>query len=195
MSDDRRKGRVHDEERNFQDLFFIIPMSGSWPDKIFRGSSRITGITMRLAKDIVEIIFRHALETYPCECCGIITGDENFQTVHKCENIQNRLHGEDPQRYPRDARTAYTIDRKDFDDIIMSARIEGKEIIAFYHSHPEHEAYFSEEDVAAQTVFGEPEFPDASHIVVSVLNRQIHDMKCFMWDAEKRHFVTQTIYI
>jgi proteasome lid subunit RPN8/RPN11 len=98
------------------------------------------------------------------------------------------LHAEDPVRFPRDARTAYVIEREEADKIISSATKQGKEIIAFYHSHTEHEAYFSEEDFAAQTVFGEPEFPDALHLVVSVRNGKVHDLKCFRWDRYKKIF-------
>ena len=138
---------------------------------------------MKLNKDVIEKIYRHAIETYPNECCGIVTGDKDNQTVHLCENIQNRLHAEDPARHPRDARTAYVIDRKEFEGIVSSAKEQGKEVIAFYHSHPEHESYFSEDDAAAQTVFGEPEFPGALQVVISVKNKKIHDMKCFKWDG------------
>lgn len=144
---------------------------------------------MRLNKSVIKKINEHALKEYPDECCGIITGNSDKQSVHLCENIQNMLHADDPARYPRDARTAYVIERGEFDGIISSAKEKGEEIIAFYHSHTEHEAYFSEEDVAAQTVFGEPEFPNASHVVVSVMNRKIHDIKSFMWDGNLQKFI------
>ncbi len=144
---------------------------------------------MRLNKSVIKKICEHALKEYRDECCGIITGNSDVQTVHLCENIQNMLHADDPARYPRDARTAYVIERGEFDRIISSAKEKGEEIIAFYHSHTEHEAYFSEEDFAAQTVFGEPEFPDALHVVVSVMNRKIHDIKSFMWDGTLQKFI------
>jgi len=144
---------------------------------------------MKLDKETIREIYQHALEAYPEECCGIITGDGRGQTVHRCKNIQNSLHAEDPESFPRDARTAYVIDRKEFDNIIALAKRQGKEVIAFYHSHPEHEAYFSTEDVAAQTVFGEPEFPEAAHVVVSVIGGKVHDMKCYGWDGDRRDFI------
>jgi proteasome lid subunit RPN8/RPN11 len=143
---------------------------------------------MKLNKDAVEEIYNHALSEYPDECCGIVTGNCTNQTVHLCENIQNELHAQDPVRYPRDARTAYVIEREEADRIISSAIKQGAEIIAFYHSHCEHEAYFSEEDFAAQTVFGEPEFHNALHVVVSVMNRKIHDITCFKWDKNLQNF-------
>ena len=128
------------------------------------------------------------MEEYPDECCGIIISDVESQTVQRCTNIQNQLHAEDPVRFPRNAHTAYTIDRGEFDAIIGSAQAQGKEVIALYHSHCDHESYFSEEDVAAQTVFGEPEFPDALHIVASVMDGRVHDIRCFIWDRERQIF-------
>jgi len=145
---------------------------------------------MKLDRHIIEQIYRHAVEEYPFECCGIITGSSEGQTVHLCRNIQNNLHAEDPLRYPRDARIAYMIDRGDFDGIVSAAKEKGGKVLAFYHSHPEHEAYFSEEDHAAQTVFGEPEFPEALHVVVSVINGTVRDMRCFKWDGRVKAFRT-----
>ncbi len=143
---------------------------------------------MKLNKSVLDKIYEYALKEYPDECCGIITGKDDIQTVHICENIQNIMHAEDPARFPRDARTAYFIERTEFDKIISSSINNGETVIALYHSHPEHEAYFSEEDVAAQTVFGDPEFPDALHVVISVMDNKIHDLKCFKWDRNNQVF-------
>jgi len=145
---------------------------------------------MYLSKNVIKEIFQHAIEEYPYECCGIVTGNANRQVVHRCRNIQNELHSQDPERYPRDARTAYTIDRAEAERIYSEARERSEDILTFYHSHIDCEAFFSETDVAAQTVFGEPEFPDAIHIVVSVINREIKGIKCFRWDKEKKDFTT-----
>jgi proteasome lid subunit RPN8/RPN11 len=148
---------------------------------------------MYLNSKTIDEICKHALKTYPEECCGIVTGAGNNQTVHFCRNIQNRLHAEDPQRYPCDARTAYVIERSEFDRIVSTAKNNGEEIEAFYHSHADHEAYFSVTDVEAQTVLGEPEFPDALHIVVSVINGKIHNIKGFKWEKVKNNFIAVDI--
>ncbi len=145
---------------------------------------------MKINKEILEAIYQHAIEEYPYECCGIVTGDIDTQTAHRCQNIQNRLHAKDPERYPRDARTAYTIDRAEAEKIYTEAKEKAEGILAFYHSHIDCEAFFSETDIAAQTVFGEPEFPDAIHIVVSVVNRKINGIKYFKWDKERKDFIS-----
>jgi proteasome lid subunit RPN8/RPN11 len=145
---------------------------------------------MHITKKTIEQMYQHALREYPDECCGIVTGNEQDQTVHACRNIQNQLHAEDPQQYPRDARTAYVIDRSEFDSVVSAAENRGEEIIALYHSHADHEAYFSATDVEAQIVFDEPEFPDALHIVISVMNRKIHGIKGFLWKKDTKDFGT-----
>jgi len=144
---------------------------------------------IRLNREIIDEIGRHAIEEYPYECCGIVTGDARNQHLHRCRNIQNDLHIQDPERHPRDARTAYAIDRKEAEEIYKQAREKGEDILAFYHSHIDCGAFFSDTDIAAQTVFGEPEFPDAIHLVVSVVNREIKEMRCFRWDKEERRFI------
>ncbi len=143
---------------------------------------------MNLHALTIQKISEHAQREYPFECCGIITGRGDSQAVHQCKNIQNRLHAGDPVTYQRDARTAYSIDRTEFDRIIDSAVQRGDPVTAFYHSHPEHEAFFSEEDAASQTALGEPEFPDVPHLVISVFSGRIADMRGYIWDGKSSTF-------
>jgi proteasome lid subunit RPN8/RPN11 len=145
---------------------------------------------MIIQNSILDQIFQHAIDQYPQECCGMISGIGDTQQVHFCKNIQNQLHQEDPALNPRDATTAYQIDRAEAEVIFAEAKEKKEEIIAFFHSHIEHDAYFSDIDVAAQTVFGEPEFPNALHVVVSVKKRKISDIKCYKWDKTSGDFVT-----
>ncbi len=145
---------------------------------------------MKVNKEIINSIYRHAVEDYPDECCGIVTGKGKEQTVHRCVNIQNQLHAEDPQSHPRGAKTAYAIDRTAADKIYSSAKEKGEEVIAFYHSHIDCDAYFSQTDKDAQVVFGEPEFPEALQVVVSAIKKEICGLKVFKWDGEKKSFDT-----
>lgn len=148
---------------------------------------------MSINSEIIKGIYQHAVEEYPNECCGIVTGSSEKQILHRCKNIQNELHAEDPERNPRDARTAYAIDRKEADKICADAGRRGEGVLVFYHSHIDCDAYFSDTDIAAQTVFGEPEFPNALHLVVSVVERNILGMKSFKWDKGTESFVLTSI--
>ncbi|HTP04520.1 MAG TPA: Mov34/MPN/PAD-1 family protein [Nitrospirota bacterium] len=144
---------------------------------------------MRLTQEAIDTISKQAIAEYPSECCGIVTGVDTVLRVHALVNIQERLHAEDPGTHPRTSREAYAVDRNEVERIIGEAADRGEAVLAFYHSHIECGAYFSPMDKEVQTVFGEPEFPDAVHIVVSVEQSAIHEIKGYLWDGRKQDFV------
>jgi proteasome lid subunit RPN8/RPN11 len=137
-----------------------------------------------------EEICRHAQETFPEECCGVIFAGAAGDRVQRLSNIQNRLHVLDPQTYPRTAAIAYAIDPKELETAIDQAEHGGGRLKAFYHSHPNHDAYFSDEDKAFATPFGEPTFPGAAQIVVSIYDGVVKTIRVFIWSEDKKDFVT-----
>ena len=134
-------------------------------------------------------ISRHAEESFPDECCGVVIAEGEKERVQRLENIQNKLHALDPETYPRTAVIAYAIDPKELERVIDEAARTGAKLKAFYHSHPEHEAYFSEEDKAFASPFGEPTFPNAAQIVISIYHREVKRLAAFVWSADKNDFV------
>jgi proteasome lid subunit RPN8/RPN11 len=155
-------------------------------------------------------IYAHALESYPEECCGLIANHNGERRVFRCSNAQNRLHAIDPKAYPRDARTAYTLDPE---QLLRILRFLGSEesIRLVYHSHPDHDAYFSPEDRRQALVFGsEPGLPHAAQLVVSVRGTgsvgalparpaaapngrgrrvvRIHESRLYLWDEAQHDF-------
>ena len=68
---------------------------------------------------------------------GIILGSEAQEFVRKCRNIQNELHQEDPDKYPRDARTAYVIHPDDLIAVHKEAETQQQQIKAFLPFTPE----------------------------------------------------------
>ena len=124
----------------------------------------------------------HAKSEFPDECCGVILGTDTQEFVRRCRNIQNELHQADPDTYPRDARTAYVIHPDDLIAVHKEVDTQQRQIKAFYHSHPNHEAYFSEKDKADATVWGEPAHPNATYLVISVYDTDIRAVKAFVWD-------------
>jgi proteasome lid subunit RPN8/RPN11 len=148
-----------------------------------------------LEKEVLDRISEHATAEYPKECCGILIGLSGGDgiSVHPCTNIQDRLRREDPISYPRDARTAYYIDPSEQFRIIAEAEAHGKVVWGFYHSHPDHPAYFSAEDAARAFFDGEPMCPGAIYIVVSVIKRTVRDVKAYMYNEQAHRFQEQTI--
>ncbi len=136
-----------------------------------------------------EEISRHAQETFPEECCGVILHKAEMDSVRRCSNIQNKLHALDPQTYPRDATIAYTMDYKELEVILNEAKRSGASIKAFYHSHPEHDAYFSEEDKGFACPFGEATYPDSAQIVISIYDEVIKEICAYAWTAQVKDFI------
>ena len=142
-----------------------------------------------LTEDVKKEISRHAEETFPEECCGIVVSDGENDRPLRLKNKQNERHAADPGEYPRDATIAYSIDELELESIRREAEKIGFALKAFYHSHPNHDAYFSAEDLAGATPFGEPTYPEAAQIVVSVYERTVTDVKAFRWSDATGDFI------
>jgi proteasome lid subunit RPN8/RPN11 len=134
-------------------------------------------------------ISRHAEDTFPEECCGVIFSNDKVDQVCRLKNIQNKLHALDPQIHPRNATTAYNLDANELQSAILEANKIGFKLKSFYHSHPNHDPYFSTEDRQGATPFGEPTYPEAAQIVVSIYGRMVKQICAFAWSHEKKDFV------
>jgi len=141
----------------------------------------------------------HAEASYPEECCGVLFATPEGQHVRRMTNIQNRLHAADSTRHPRDARTAYHMDARELFEVNRDADRPGWRIVLFYHSHPEHDAYFSPTD-RAQALWGdgadaEPAYPGVAWLVLSVYARSLRDMKVYAWDENVHDFAPRPFTI
>jgi proteasome lid subunit RPN8/RPN11 len=135
-----------------------------------------------------EAIRAQAVEEYPFESCGVIMARGADRRLLRCRNAQNELHARDPERYPRDARTAYYIDPKDLLRIGDLER-QGFAVAVIYHSHVDAGAYFSETDRRQAMVGGEPAYPEAVYVVTSLVGGKVDAAAAFRWDASRRDFV------
>jgi proteasome lid subunit RPN8/RPN11 len=115
---------------------------------------------------VLADLCRHAWDTSPEECCGLIIGDENerYQRVVRCHNDMNQRHKKDPEKFPRDAKTAFWMRETDQNDAEEAAK-EGRKVTAVYHSHVGVNAYLSEEDLS---YLEHERFRGADQIVIAV---------------------------
>jgi len=95
---------------------------------------------LKLSPADYAAIHRHAEESYPHECCGILIGatEGNAHTVLstiRCDNIS----GSPQARYDIDPRELIRAQRE--------AHERGLDIVGFYHSHPDHPAHWSPTDL------------------------------------------------
>ncbi|MBX7148877.1 M67 family metallopeptidase [bacterium] len=152
---------------------------------------------IKIEEKLLNEIYAEAEKTYPNEGCGFVLGTvdggRNAVQFIAVENIQDKLHAQDPKRYPREAKTAYAIDPKAMEAIEKDAKAKGLSIISIFHSHPEHGVYFSDEDKGMAAPWGEPLFPHLSYLVVSVYSGKVKNSSEFLWSTDKKDFVEHTI--
>ncbi len=138
----------------------------------------------------MDAIVAQAEREFPFECCGFIIGDNAVEEVRPIANIQNAMHTKDPAAFPRDARTAFLMDPKqhlavmnEIDDRKLALRV-------VYHSHPDHDAYFSATDRAQACSFDptEPDYPDTAYIVLSIRSAKFASAAAFAWDPATKEF-------
>jgi proteasome lid subunit RPN8/RPN11 len=144
---------------------------------------------IRLHQHTRDEICRHAQETFPEECCGAILESGEGEEVRRITNTQNAMHAKDPQGYPRNATIAYFMDPKELLEVIKAVDSGKATLKAFYHSHPNHDAYFSAEDKARAMFVDEPSYPDVAYLVISLYNREVRVIRAYVWDEEAKDFV------
>ena len=146
-------------------------------------------------EQLIEII-RQAEAGYPEEICGIVVGKpgspETYR-VRKVRNVANQERQHDTHGIERDARTAYRMDDREVLRVLREADEAGWDVVTFYHSHPDHDAYFSVMDRArALRVDEEPLWPGANYLVVSVRKGRARDVRYFAWDDVQKEFLAET---
>jgi proteasome lid subunit RPN8/RPN11 len=127
---------------------------------------------------------------YPYECCGVVLVRDSSppeRMLFPCRNVQNELHAKDPETHPRDVRTAYSISSQ---DLLKIGRMEsdGWTLRVIYHSHINAGAYFSETDTRNALLGGEPSYPGATYVVLSVVEGKMVETNAFSWNPERRAF-------
>ena len=126
-------------------------------------------------------IEREGAAAYPNECCGILIGVETDgrRTVEKVQAVDNSFEaGEQHHRFSITPKTLMQADK--------AAGDEGKLVLGFYHSHPDHPARPSEYD-------REHAWPFYSYVIVSIAKGQAVDMTSWLLDDDTNLFKRQDI--
>ena len=110
-------------------------------------SERAIGI-----KDAVRLaIERHALQSRPSECCGLLSGKNGLITdAHPLRNDADR------------PETRYFASPEDLFSAMRKIREAGQILLGIYHSHPRAQAYPSAADV--EMAF----YPEAVYFIISL---------------------------
>ncbi len=125
----------------------------------------------------------------------MIVERDGREEVVRVTNIQNELHAKDPGQFPRTAATAYTMG-PEAAPVLIGVERGTLTLRVIYHSHPDHDAYFSAEDrKQAMGGWDEPSYPHAGQIVISVRERTVRATKAFAWDEAARDFIEAPLMV
>ncbi|MFQ5495458.1 MAG: Mov34/MPN/PAD-1 family protein [Phycisphaerae bacterium] len=101
-------------------------------------------MALQIAHDDTEALRRFAYEALPNECCGLLLGRRSDGRVERVEPADNITEG--------DARRSYQIDWKTLLRASREAHRGGREIVGFYHSHPDGSTRPSRQDAVSAWV-------------------------------------------
>lgn len=133
-----------------------------------------------LSRDVLRDMLKDAEKRYPEECCGIIFGRINDSKTAECVDAVNNAFDK-AEQYHRFEITPETMLKAE-----LAARKKGLDIIGFYHSHPDCEAFPSEFDRTHA-------FPVYSYIIISVVKGEAFRTRSFVLSAEEKHFSEEEI--
>ena len=145
---------------------------------------------IEIRRESFDLIVAQAESEFPFECCGFVIGDAGSELVRPISNIQNAMHAKDPDGFPRDARTAFLMEPKEHLAVLEEIDQRKLQLRIVYHSHPDHDAYFSATDRAQACSFDpeEPDYPDTAYIVISVRAGKFARAAAFAWDTARKEF-------
>jgi proteasome lid subunit RPN8/RPN11 len=88
--------------------------------------------------EIAEQMRQRAVASYPAACCGLLFAPPDADAVTTfvpMENLQDRLHAMDPERYPRTSRNGFQMHALHVQREVDAAVSRGEWLLAFVHSH------------------------------------------------------------
>jgi proteasome lid subunit RPN8/RPN11 len=87
---------------------------------------------VRITRGALEEVRAHAVEGYPNEICGMLVAEPGTDVISRTRRVRNTIVERARDRYEMDPVEQIRIQRE--------LDREGREIVGYYHSHPDHPA-------------------------------------------------------
>lgn len=127
---------------------------------------------IRIGEDAWQVMVEHAESVFPNECCGAMLGSSDGET----KRVTLALPLENVHAGPQ--ATRYELRPEDLLQAEKAARARGLDLVGIFHSHPDHDAYFSETDLKNSC-------PWYSFVVMSVKAGRYNHAKSFLPNMEQ----------
>ena len=138
---------------------------------------------LTITAEVMAAIQAHALDCYPSESCGFISGPSEdvalLDAAVRETNEADKFHKLDPETFPRTSTTYFKINELRAARAFDEGTAAGRPIKVIYHSHCDAGAYFSKEDAATFASDNTLMWPCA-FIVVSVMKGELSETKLWV---------------
>ncbi len=134
---------------------------------------------VRIPATLVQEMQAHARATYPDECCGFLLAHDPPAAAPAPRTIDSVVPA--ANEYDGERRRRFVIRPGELREMERRATEEGRSVVGFYHSHPDHPARPS-------TFDQEHAWPWYTYIVVSVTAREVPAWGAFELDPETALF-------
>jgi proteasome lid subunit RPN8/RPN11 len=133
--------------------------------------------SLELPEALRDAIRAHGASAYPFECCGALigSGEHGVEDVVPLENVA-----------PSDQDRRFLLSAADYRRAESLAEEAGRELLGFYHSHPDHPAEPSAFDLAHA-------WPNLSYVIVSVQDGLPGDLRSWRLEADRSRFEEETL--
>ena len=141
---------------------------------------------MILTPSVLEAVRAHSVRAYPFEACGFILGlqaekDQPPSLVRGLEVLEARN-----SRDPESSRRRFNVEPEEFLEAELEADRRGLGIVAIYHSHPDHPARPSENDLRKA-------LPFYRYLIVSVEKGQPKEATLWLLLADRSAFAPEEL--
>jgi proteasome lid subunit RPN8/RPN11 len=143
-------------------------------------------VALNIPIRIYDQLRQHGEATYPHECCGVLlgeldeAGDKVVSDLVQCGNTRTDS-----------LANRYQISPAELVRIQREAMLAGRDIVGFYHSHPDHPAHWSATDLA------EAHWTGCSYVITSVEQGRAVLTNSFLLlgQEEEKHFADELLEV
>ena len=135
---------------------------------------------IEIPEELILQINRHGEAAYPHECCGMLLGVREDESL----KVRRVLPIDNSQEENR--RRRFLITPAQYLEAERVAVAQGCELLGFYHSHPDHPAVPSAFDTAHA-------LPWFTYVIVSINGGRAENLSAWVLSADRERFDEQTI--
>jgi len=148
---------------------------------------RESRVSVGLASSVLHAVFRHAMEAYPYECCGFLTGPRGgpLDAIRMCVNVAAFRGASSPGIAPsflgnRQGSGEFALSLEDM--VALEESLKGsRPAQVLYHSHPDAPAIPSAADIFWATLgTAQPMWP-LLHLIVEVRRGKAVQAVLYSW--------------